>query len=282
MGLLKSLSGYTKKTAEHLLLDAGAFFKNYNVGTGTIASVTITPDAANAVIGGKVQLSVNTVITGDTDDDFDSAVAAGKLLGATRGGGNFNAVPTLRQIEVDGVKGRAKGLTVIDVWDVNMTSNLLEVTVQSLKTALASANAEAVPGYTKITANNYIALSDYIENITWLGTLSGSSEPVIIQIYNALNTNGLGITTQDKNEVVTALTLAGHYDDTDLDSPPFAIFYPDDIGVTWSSSDPKVTISDDGLVTIGAGTVVGPVTITATSKFDNTKSDTCIITVAAA
>lgn len=282
MGLLKSLSGYTKKTTEHLLLDAGAFFKNYVVGTGTVSTVTITPDTANAVIGGTVQLSVNTEIIGRTDDDFDSAVAAGKLLGATRGGGNFNAVPTLRQVEVDGVKGAAKGLEVIDAWDVNMTTNLLEVTVESLKTSLASANTEAVPGYTKITANNYISLADYIDNITWLGTLSGSSEPVIIQIYNALNTNGLGITTQDKNEVVTALTLRGHYEDDDLDSPPFAIFYPDDIGVIWSSSDPNVTISEDGLVTIGAGTTIGPVTITATSKLDGTKTDTCVITVAAA
>lgn len=196
MGLLKSLSGYTAKTAENLVLDAGAFFKNFDVKT----------------------------------DNYDTAVTAGKLLGATRGGGNFNATPTVRQIEVDGVKGKAKGLTVIDSWDVNMTANMLEVTIESLKLSLASATSavDAVnyPGYTQIKANNYIALADYIDNITWVGTISGSDKPVIIQIYNVLNTNGLSIQTQDKNEVVTALTLTGHYDDTDLDSPPFAIYYP--------------------------------------------------------
>lgn len=195
MGLLKSLSGYTDKTAKNLVLDAGAFFKNFNVGT----------------------------------DTFETAVTANKLLGATRGGGNFNAVPAIRQIEVDGVKGKAKGLTVIDSWEVTMTANMLEVTVESLKLSLvsASANTEEVPGYTRIKANNYISLTDYIQNITWVGTLSGSDKPVIIQIYNVLNTNGLVIQTQDKNEVVTALTLTGHYADTDLDSPPFAIYYPD-------------------------------------------------------
>lgn len=194
MGLLKSLSGYTSKTAENLVLDAGAFFKNFIVST----------------------------------DTYDSAVTAGKLLGATRGGGNFNAIPAIRQIEVDGVKGKAKGLTVIDSWDVNMTANMLEVTVESLKLSLASASTDtvSVPGYTKIKANNYISLTDYIENITWVGTISGSNKPVIIQIFNVLNTNGLAIQTQDKNEVVTALTLTGHYDDADLDSPPFAIYYP--------------------------------------------------------
>lgn len=196
MGLLKSLSGYTAKTAENLVLDAGAFFKNFDV---------------------KI-------------DTYDTAVTDGKLLGATRGGGNFNATPKVRQIEVDGVKGKAKGLTVIDSWDVNMTANMLEVTIESLKLSLASAtsavDAENYPGYTQIKANNYIALTDYIDNITWVGTISGSDKPVIIQIYNVLNTNGLSIKTQDKNEVVTALTLTGHYDDTDLDSPPFAIYYP--------------------------------------------------------
>jgi len=68
----KSYSGYTEKTAENLLLDAGAFFINFDI----------------------------------EEDDFDSAVADGKLLGATRGGGSFSAVPEIRAIEVDGVHGK--------------------------------------------------------------------------------------------------------------------------------------------------------------------------------
>ena len=56
---MKKYSGFTTETAKSLLLNAGAYFKNFNVGT----------------------------------DDFDSAVAAGKLIGATKGGGEFSAVP---------------------------------------------------------------------------------------------------------------------------------------------------------------------------------------------
>lgn len=56
---MKKFSGFTKSTQEHLLLNAGAYFKNYEV----------------------------------EKDTYDTAVAAGKLLGATRGGGQFNAVP---------------------------------------------------------------------------------------------------------------------------------------------------------------------------------------------
>lgn len=74
----KVYSGFTAKTPEKLLLDAGAFFKNFEVGV----------------------------------DTFESAVTAGKLIGATAGGGVFEAKPDIRPIEIDGVKGcgkRARG-----------------------------------------------------------------------------------------------------------------------------------------------------------------------------
>lgn len=48
--------------------------------------------------------------------------------------------------------------------------------------------------------------------------------------------------------------------------------------VTWSSSSENVTVNSSGLVTIGNG-ATGPVTITATSTYDSSKSGTCTITV---
>ena len=191
---MKTRSGYTAKTSENLLLDAGAFFVNYEMAT----------------------------------DTFETAVTAGKLLGATRGGGSFSAVPEFRSIEVDGIKGKAKGLQVIDSWEVKMSSNVLEVTRESLAQALASSSLDTATNldYDIITAKNHVDLTDYIENITYVGTRSGSEEPLIIQIYNALNKNGLTLETADKGESVVAMEFEGHYDDAKLDSPPFAIFYP--------------------------------------------------------
>ena len=77
-----------------------------------------------------------------------------------------------------------------------------------------------------ITGNSAIALDDYVENVTWVGTLSGSDEPVIIQVYNGLNTDGLKFSVQDKSEATIPMTFYGHYTFDDLDSPPFKIFYP--------------------------------------------------------
>lgn len=191
---MKKYSGFTTETAKSLLLNAGAYFKNFNVGT----------------------------------DDFDSAVAAGKLIGATKGGGEFSAVPEIRQIEVDGVAGRAKGLETIDSWDIYLKANVLEVKEATIQSGLAASSVDTSTNidYDIITASNNLEVSDYIDNITWVGTLSGSNKPVIIQIFNALNTEGLKFSTTDKAEATISLTFYAHYTQDDLDTPPFKIYYP--------------------------------------------------------
>lgn len=191
---MKKYSGFTTETAKSLLLNAGAYFKNYDVST----------------------------------DDFDSAVAAGKLIGATKGGGEFSAVPEIRQIEVDGVAGRAKGLETIDSWDIYLKANVLEVKEATIQSGLAASSVDTSTNttYDIITASNNLEVSDYIDNITWVGTLSGSNNPVIIQIFNALNTEGLKFSTTDKAEATISLTFYAHYTQDDLDTPPFKIYYP--------------------------------------------------------
>lgn len=192
--MAKSYSGFTAKTAENLLLGAGAFFVNYDVEV----------------------------------DTFEAAVTEGKLLGATRGGGEFTAIPEIRKIEIDGVSGSAKGLSVIDSWEVKLTANVLEITKEALAKALTSSTVDSLSNedYDVIKAKNHIDLVDYLENITYVGTSSGSVEPVIIQVYNAINTSGLTLTTADKDEAVIAMEFEGHYSADDLDSPPFAIYFP--------------------------------------------------------
>lgn len=192
-------SGVTTTTSKKLQLDAGAFLKNYDVATDTWASAKAT-----------------------------------KLIGATAGGGSFSAVPTIRRIEVDGVKGATKGFEALDEWVVTMTANVKEITAEAIQMALATGSGSAAKSpssattsnYTKITASNDLSDSNYINNITWVGTLSGSSLPVIIVLKNALCTNGFTLTTQDKSEGVIAITLTGHYDPTDLSVVPFEIYYP--------------------------------------------------------
>lgn len=194
-------SGFNAGTADHLILDSGAFYKNYDVGT-----------------------------------------ASGTLLGATRGGGEFKAAPKMRTIEVDGVKGAAKGLNAIDSWEVSIKANMLEITPTLLATALTTGLVDTATSvdYDIITAGNTVGLSNYIDNITWIGRLSGSDKPVIIQILNALNTEGVTLKTEDKNESVLPITFMAHYDSTDLDTVPFKVYYPK---LVVDSTPPTVTVS---------------------------------------
>lgn len=199
MGKCKVISGITAKTPENLVLDAGAFFKNFNVES---------PD------GGTTPA-----------DTFESAVTAGKLLGATKGGGGFSAVPQIRPIEVDGARGAVKGMQIIDGWDVKMTAKIVEVTPATIAAALGTTTTTTVSSKTKITAKVCISDEDYIKNITWVGNLSGSEDPVIIQVYNAFNTKGLEFAFADKGEAIIDTEFVGHYGD-DLSTPPFVIYYP--------------------------------------------------------
>ena len=190
-----AFTGFNANTAKKLLLDAGAFVKDFEPATDTWDTIKAT-----------------------------------KVIGATQGGGSFSAVPTLRRIEIDGVKGAAKGLEALDEWVVTITANVKEVSADSIALALACATSEDAgtpEGYKKIIAKNEIALTDYLTNIAWIGKLSGSDKPVIIVVKNALCTNGLSLTMADKAEGVIALTFTGHYDPADLDSPPFEIYYPE-------------------------------------------------------
>lgn len=206
-------SGFTAQTAERLLLDSGAFYR-----------------------------------------DYDPATQLGTLIGATRGGGEFNAKPNIRAIQVDGVKGAAKGLEVIDSWDVTIMTNLLELTAASLALALASGNVDAAsnPNFDIVTADNAIAIDDYVGNITWVGRLSGSNNPVMIQIYNALATEGIKLTTKDADEGVIPVTFKAHYDATDLDTVPFKIYYPKIVSDT---AAPTVTVTPlDAAAAVAVGT----------------------------
>jgi hypothetical protein len=191
--MAKRYSGYTAKTMGNRLVGAGAIFKNYNVETDT------------------------------------PATAIEKLLGATRGGGSFIAKPVLRPIEVDGVPGKVEGMQEIDSWDVSLDINLIEVTAETIKLALTSAEITtptAPVNYKKIEGKSTISVDDYHDNITFIGTLSGFDLPVVIQIYNALSVDGLTAAFKDKDDMVIPVKFEGHYGEDDLNTPPFAIFIP--------------------------------------------------------
>lgn len=206
---VKPYSGYTPNTSDRLLLDAGAFFKNFKVGVDTYAS----------------------------------AKADGKCLGATIKGGEFSAKPSIRRLEIDGLKTRTKGDTLIDGWEIYIKATFAEITTDNLKIALSAADVtKDIEGYETITGRNTILDSDYIENITWVGCLLGEQKPIIIQIFNGLNEGGLTLAVADKDNSKIEVQFFGNNNDSDYDSedelkPPFAIYRPSEVAATQSNSE---------------------------------------------
>lgn len=205
----KLFTGYNADTNKHFLLDAGAVFKNFTVGTDTYAS----------------------------------ARTANKLIGATQGGSEFTVKPDIRTIDIDGIKGKVKGGEILNSVEVSLVTNLLEVTADTVALALGSTTKNPTTGsgenitqlnadttnYDMIVGNTDFALTDYIENITFVGTISGSDQPIIIQVFNALNTEGLSLKMEDQKEAVISCTFYGHIDlndDGTIDSLPYAIYLP--------------------------------------------------------
>lgn len=184
------ITGYTTKTKENLQLDSGAYYKNFIVGTDTVAT------------------------------------ASTKLIGATNEGGSFTAKATYRNVPVDGVHGDLKDMVFIDKWDVNLAVNTMEITTDNLKMALGAADVSV--GEVKwdlVEGRMDVTDADFLDNITFVGRISGSQEPIIIQVLNALCIDGLVLASKDNGNAVVALNFKGHVENAN-DKPPFKIYRP--------------------------------------------------------
>lgn len=97
MGTIKS--GLNAKTPERIFVGAGAVYLNYGLSTE-------------------------------------------RLLGATRGGNEWNLNREIRDVEVDGVKGPTKGLERVVVVRPQITCNLIELSLDNLLKAIAGSNQD--------------------------------------------------------------------------------------------------------------------------------------------
>lgn len=194
---MKVLNGFTPQTAQNLQLDAGIFVRGLADPSKFTGTVT-TP---------------------------------AKTIGATSGGGSFTAIPTFRNIfeDLDGARGVYKGGQVIDSWEIKLTTTIKEMTAENLKLALACADttsAELEGKYDTTTARLEVKDTDYLDNFCFIGTINGQDTPVIIEMKNVLNMNGLNLTVADKATGSVSLELQAHFDLSKPDEVPFKIYTP--------------------------------------------------------
>ena len=178
----------------------------------------------------NMQLDAGLLVKGLTDIlNFNGTIADEKKLGATSGGASFSATPEMRNIfeGIDGAKGNYKDGNVIDNWEITLTATVKEMTANNLKLAMATADiATGNDKFDVLTPRMEVKSTDYIDNICWLGTMNGSSEPMIIELKNVLNTNGISFTAEDKGSGSVELELKAHFDLSKPNEVPFNIYFP--------------------------------------------------------
>lgn len=188
-------TGYTANTPKRYIMDAGAVYLNLQYE--------------------------------ETTGEF-----TGELLGATSGGNEFQIVQERREIEVDGLKGRGKGNSVITSENPQLTVNLKELTAKNLSYAIAGSTLDtADTNYDIITSKGTIELGDYLDNVAFVGRLTGSAKPVVIIVENVVSMEGLTLTTQDDNEAIVPIVFGGHYSENNIElgNAPYKIYFPKEV-----------------------------------------------------
>ena len=142
-----------------------------------------------------------------------AAIADGsKLLGATRGGGTHTITRDMRQVDVDGVRGRFVGQEIVDGGDVYISTTLVEQTPEHLKAVIGNADIDDThPNHVIVKVRLAIDDSDYISNVIWIGDTSEGF--MAIELFNGLNTADMTFTWADKNEGTATAEFHGHVDD---------------------------------------------------------------------
>ena len=185
---------------DNLLLNAGVFIKNLDYSS--IAD-------ADALL-----LAINAAIDAETN-----------ILGMTRGGGSFKVARDIRNIQADGIRYPWKGGKFVDSADPALSTTLIEQTAQNLKDAIGSCTITTSGKKTKLTMNTQIQDADYIDVLTWYGSLL-DGRMIAITLFNAFNTADLNITFTDKGEATSPVEFHAHQEKAnDYDTAPFEIVF---------------------------------------------------------
>ena len=255
----------------------------------------------------NIQLNAGILVKG-----FDPATQEiTGMLGATTGGISFTATPTFEDFgdDIDNCPKNTMELKKLTEWEVTLSGTFVTMTAE---TAHLLAGAADISG-DKITPRKDVLLTDYAD-LWWVGDYSDVNDGATagfcaVHMFNALNTGGFQIQSNDKGKGNFAFTFTGHVSMNAQDVVPFEIYIkgddvvvpsvfinthnaevdvdenitltavtiPANTTVTWSSSSTTYATVANGVVT---GEAEGSAIITASITVDGVNySDTCTVVV---
>lgn len=230
-------SGINSNTPNDFLLGAGVVFKNFKyiykkvdvdeqAGAGKIKLSQLESEASFIGLEEGFTPKVGDFVVGAWNDSEEN------VLGATSGGNKLSIVPEITPIEVDGAVVEIKGLNQKTGESGTLEVNLAQHTVESLKRAIVGKEVESlIPGYNQIQTKSLIELSDYLDNIAYVGSMTDGTEIIAI-MENAICSSGLEMDTKNKETSVvkTVFKATADFNSGVYDTLPIYIFYPDKTG----------------------------------------------------
>ena len=227
-------SGINSNTPNDFLLGAGVVFKNFKyvyrqydggepADAKEIKLSQVKNDMSFIGLENGYEPKVNDYVAGVWDDSEEN------VLGATRGGNKLSIVPEITPIEVDGAVVEIKGLNQKTGESGTLEVNLAQHTVESLKRAIVGKEVESlIAGYKQIQTKSLIELSDYLDNIAYVGSMTDGTEIIVI-MENAICSSGLETDTKNKETAIVKTTFkaTADFESGIYDTLPIYIFYPD-------------------------------------------------------
>ena len=164
----------------------------------------------------KIQIDEGIVVLNYKENDE-------KILAPTRGGAEFTATPSIRDIEFDGRKGKTVGMQVKDGEDVSLKINTICCSQENL--ALAIPGAKVEDSTKKITPGDFGVISStaYLKNVAVVTKMLDGTFKVLV-VKNAMHEGAFGFKANSKSENEHSLEFLGHYDATKEE----AIWYVED------------------------------------------------------
>lgn len=157
----------------------------------------------------QIDESVIFLNYGETDEQF---------LAPTRGGGEFAATVTVRDIEFDGRHGKTEGVQVIEEQGASIKVTTLCISQENLARAIPTCVVQtgSEGSIIKNPATGVIPASAYLKNVTMFAkTIGGKYKK--ITIFNAMHETGFTAKAVQKAEGELAFEFIAHYPYNDLD-----------------------------------------------------------------
>ncbi len=151
----------------------------------------------------------------------------GELLGATKGGNEFESSLEWHQVEVDGALGTVEGMEWLIKAEAKLTTNLLEITKDNLLMKLPGFGAYNHDDNYEILKHDGSIAPTMTTNLALVGEITGKAIPVIIVLEQARCVDAFNLNLGNgKDDVVLKAEFQARFSESDPTRIPFYILYP--------------------------------------------------------